>query len=215
MTEVTMIPVQTASVSGVDVEPDAPKQTVGQPALLPDPLDTMLMGDDVIAQITAMMSKAFREDRKTARSQARIEDQAHWSHAMEKVAALREQAESIGREAKWKGFTTIAGSALQGAGVAGGFADSGRSQAWLASGEVGNGFMRGAGELGGGAESAIQKELEADAALADAKAERAKRAADECRDEAADAKRMVDKVAEFLKEVRSGQAAAASAAVRG
>jgi len=174
----------------------------------------MLMGDDVIAQITAMMSKAFREDRKGARSLARLEDQAQWTHAMEKVAALKEQAKAIGREATWKGVTTIAASTFQGAGAAGGFADSSHSQAWLASGDAGSGLMRGTGELGGGAESSLQKELEADAALADAKAERAKRAADEQRDEAADAKRMLDKVAEFLKEIRSSQAAAASAAVK-
>jgi len=185
-----------------------------QPQLLSQPLDGMIMSDDVIAQITGMLAKAYRQDRKEAKKLAQLENKNFAQEVRNRVAELHEKAEEIGKAALVSGFTQMAAGAVQIFGASSALWAAGdSSRDWQLGCEGGAGLLKGTGEVGSGIYREAGEHCEANAAQHDGNAEAAKRRGDEYRAEADDAKRMLDKVAEFLKSIRDSQQSSASAAL--
>jgi hypothetical protein len=188
--------------------------------LIAEPLDGMMMSDDAIAQITGMLAKSYRQDRKEAHKLAQLENCNVAAELRKRVAELHEKANDIGKAAMISGLTQIGAGATQIFGATATFWAPGQGAAqgaaadnWRLGCEGSAGVMKGGGELGAGIYREDAEHCEANAAQHEGNAEAAKRRGDEYRNEADDAKRMLEKVAEFLKEVRSSQQSAASSAL--
>lgn len=239
---------EVSNISGpANVHPVAPEGSTGpaaaQVASLPDPLTAMAMGDDMIAQVVALMAKSFREDRKDARTLNRIEENNIAKETAAKIKAMRDQADQIRKEGVISGVTMMVGGALTAGGAAMSLAKVGESTTtsttsgqylhrsggttqwshtvtdtskpdWTSLGSGGGDLVRGGGQLAASGHAAAQKDAEGEATKHEANAEGAKRRADEFRGEMDDARRMLDKVAEFLKSVRDSQNASNQAALR-
>ncbi|MEZ4225817.1 MAG: hypothetical protein R3B13_32995 [Polyangiaceae bacterium] len=237
-------------VSGpATVAPTAPADASSAPApaapttTLPDPLTAMSMGDDMIAQVVALMAKSFRQDRADARKLNRIAESNIAKETAEKIKAMHEKADQIRKEGLVAGITMMAGGALTATGAAMSMFKVGQSTttttqsgqylhrngmtsewsrtvqststpAWTELGSGGGKIVEGSGSLAASTHRAAQTEADGEAAKRDANAEAAKRRADEYRGEEDDARRMLDKVAEFLKSVRDSQNASNQAALR-
>lgn len=213
---------------------DGPAQAKDAPSgakpLLPEPLDAMLMGEDIIAKLSALLAKGYREDRKEAKKLAKIEQNLQAAEVAKRVRELHAKAETTRSGAIVAGVTGMVGGAAQiagataslwtpGAGPQGAASDSAMKARWrtedLVSGSLqgaGN-VTKSAGELGAGVYRAEGDDCDARAAQHEGNAEAAKRRATEYADEAEDAKRMLQKVADFLREMRTAQQGAASAAL--
>jgi hypothetical protein len=224
--------------------PTTPTSTPEAPAAptLPDPLAQLAMGDDMIAQITAMLAKSFREDRKDAKKIQRAQEKLEVAETAKRVADLHAKADAVRNEALVTGLTGLAAATLQVAGSAAALnsavnassAASGTTGACqqtasqtttsdmeLAKGSAFNGLGSGAGQgitsigtLAASTYKTEQVERDASAIAHEGEAGRAKGRAQEAADEAADNRQLLSKVAEFLKAVREGQNASQNAALR-
>ncbi len=176
--------------------------------LMPDPLDAMAMGDDAIAQITALLAKSYRQDRKDSRKLAMAEEKLCAEETAKRVRAMHQKADAIRQAGVREGVSQIASGCVQ---IDGALSDSETKKA--VSKGLATGY-EGIGKIGAGISKADADDREADAAEHEGNAETAKKRAERHRDDMADAKRMLEKVADFLKEIRSSQNASASAAIR-
>lgn len=187
-------------------------------AFLPDPLAAMAMGDDMIAQVVAMMAKSFREDRKEARKLNRLEENNIAKETAAKVKSLRDKADQIRKEGFATGMSMMVGGALTAGGAAMSLARVGQSPTrapqWSALGSGCGDGVKGMGQFVAAGHRSAQTEAEGEAARHDGHAEAAKRRAVEYTGAMDDARRMLDKVAEFLKSVRDSQNASTQAAMR-
>lgn len=210
---------------------------------LPDPLTTMSMSDDMIAQVVALMAKSFRQDRAQARKLNQQEEMNIAKEIKAKIQALHEKADQIRKEGLVSGITMMAGGALTAGGAAmsmfkvgqstttttqtseylqrnGGATDwmrtmkSTSTPAWSELGSGSGNMVQGGGKLLASTHAGAQVDADSEATKHDGNAEAAKRRGEEYRSEADDARRMLDKVAEFLKSVRDSQNASTQAALR-
>jgi hypothetical protein len=181
-------------------------------AILPEPLDGLALGDDAIATIVAMMARSFREDRKSAKRAAASEEKAIAEETNRRIEKMRAAADQARKAGIVSGVTTAMGGVLQGAGA--GIALGGKPGAWVEAGSGASAATRGTGELFAEAHRSAEREHEAEAVGHEAAAGRAERRSQEAREEAEDAARLLDKVADFLRSARDSQNAASMAATR-
>lgn len=184
-----------------------------QGPILPEPVvGGVTVGDDMIATIVAMMARSFREDRTAARNEAAVEEKAIATATNRRIAEMRAQASEIRKEGLVSGLTTAAGGVLQGVGA--GVTLAGGAKPWVEVGSGASDGTKGTGALFASTHRAAEKEDEADAAVEEGAAQRADRRSQQARADVDEARRLLQKVAEFLQSVRDSQNAAMQAAVR-
>lgn len=196
----------------------------------------MALSDDLIAQVVSLMAKSFRSDRKDAKRLASTQEQVIAKETGRRVAQMRESAEQARKAAFISGVSMMAGGALQatGAGMSLGASRSTttsssvtgadgvtttsqltkQSANWSAFGEAASTATQGLGKPFAGIHEDASRAADEAAVMHEAAADRSKRAGEEYRNDADDARRMLDKVAEFLKSVRDSQSASTQAAIR-
>jgi hypothetical protein len=207
----------------------APAQATPAAPTLPDPLQQLAMGDDMIAQVTAMLAKSFREDRKDSKKLQRAQEKVEVAETAKRVSDLHAKADAARSEALVTGLTGLAGAALQVAGstaalnsaMRAGSASPDVAKIELAKGDgyagLGSGVGQGvtiSGTLAASRYKTEQIERDASAIGHEGEAERAKGRAKEFADEVDDNRQLLSKVADFLKAVREGQNASQNAALR-
>lgn len=197
---------KSSSVSSVE-ETKAESVASSQSALLPDPLTGMAMGDDAIAQITSLLAKSLRDDRKSSRDLANVEDKLAAQETAKRVSEMHDKADAIRTGGLAEGLAQIGAGGLQ----IGAAATSSKAVSGTLTGAASG--ATGAGSIMGGIHKAEAADCDAAAAEHEANADGAKRRGERHRDDMQEAKRMLDKVADFLKEMRGGQNAAAAAAL--
>lgn len=198
---------------------------------LPDPVQGMVLSDDAIAQIAGMLTLALREDRKSARKLAQSEGMIQARESAMRVSEMKKQAAEIRAAGVEKAITGCVQAALQlgaastavwgvstktpeGATASEKLQAQWRAQdAWSAGLNAGSTVTGAVATLSASEHEAAGKLHEAEAARHESAAAAAKRHEEQYLDEAGEAKRLLDKVAEFLKEVRSSQNASAQAAL--
>jgi hypothetical protein len=169
---------------------------------LPVPFDLPSLGDPV-SDVAALLALLFREDRKHARESSDLEEVARLREGEMRVEEMHQKADEIRSEGWARGVSQIANAAC---GVAGGALNlsaddphEGEAVASLFS-AGGKGFDALGGILGSGyAAAAVEHQSQAD--LHDSLAEAKKVARDKFAEEASDARQMVQKVLEFVKEM--------------
>lgn len=225
--------------------PTTPTPAQGATApTLPDPLAQLAMGDDMIAQVTAMLAKSFREDRKDAKKLQRAQEKLEVAETAKRVSDLHAKADAARSEALISGLTQMAGGALQVAGSAAALSSAvsagsaagttgaaqqtagqagfgGGTDIQLAKGSAYSGLGSGLGQgvtasgtLGASGYKTEQIERDASAIAHEGEAERAKGRARELAGDVDDNRQLLRKVADFLKAVREGQNASQNGALR-
>jgi len=175
-------------------------QTLGQD--LPLPIDFPSMGDPA-AEVAALMAILFREDRKHAREASDLEETNRLREGEARVAEMHQKAEEIRREGWARGLSQVlsAGCSVAGGAMSLKAADSHKGDALLSlwSGG-GKGFDAGGTIIGNGFQAdAVGHQSQAD--LLESRIEASRIARDKLADEASDARQMVQKVMEFVKEM--------------
>jgi hypothetical protein len=221
-------------VEAVSVEPGAPTTGASQSPVLPEPVERMLLSDDAIQEIAALLARTALDDRKDARRMRTATEKTIASQTRARIHELREKADAM-RAAAWvSGASGMAAGACSVAGAskqletasklntAGQLTQSQQTanakllQQAPARGQLGSGLgqiTQGAGTLVAGAFQHAASEHETNAAEHEALAGRAERAVDEHSDEMAAAAELLCKVMDFLKDVRASQNGAAQAAI--
>lgn len=184
----------------------------GESEALPTPQGGVQLGDDAIAQIAALLAESFRADRKAASQERRMQEAAYRAETQQRVAELREKADAIRKEGLWSGIGLI-GSGLLTAGGAGTSLGTDEA-AWTNLGAGSGDAHHGVFKLAAEASRADQTEHDRAAIEHESRAELAKRASEDSSSEVDEARRMLEKVAEFLRGVRDSTNAAAQAALR-
>lgn len=214
-----------AALSAPVADAQAQGGSAPQPAtLVPDPLAAMVLSDDLIAQITGMLALSFRDDRKQARKLAHLEDRAQASETRMRISRMLDKAEATRAAGMWSGIGQIASGALTASAALAApcpvASPGAEGAAANCASKVLEGVLRGSAEGASGAGKIAEGEFKARAEEQDAMAAEhesnatgARRRGDLHRDDVSEAKRMLDKVAEFLREVRTGQNSAKSAAL--
>jgi hypothetical protein len=166
------------------------------------PFDLPSLGDPV-SDVAALLAMMFREDRKHARESSDLEEVARLREGEKRVEEMHEKADEIRGEGLARGLSQIASA---GCSVAGGAlslsADDphdGETLASLCSGG-GKGFDA-AGTIQGSDFAAAAVEHQAQADRHDSLAEAKKVARDKFAEEASDARQMIQKVMDFVKEM--------------
>ncbi len=220
----------------LNTQQGTPSASLDQAATLPDPLTSMIMSDDLIAQVVGLMSQSFRQDRKDSKKLANNQEQAIAKETKLRVAQMRESAEQARKAAFVSGVSMMIGGGLQVAGAGLALGSSGGSEVtktttdasgvatstksvtappnWDAFGSGGRVGSEGLGKLVASGHEDASRAADEAAVLHESAADRSTRASEEHRADADDARRMLDKVAEFLKSVRDSQNATAQAAIR-
>lgn len=181
-----------AAITSEAAEPAAP-------TLLPDPVDQLSSSADVVAQIAAMLIHSLREDRNAARLKSAAEELTIRREGEQRVAKLHEKADAIRTRGLWDGIGQIGGGALAGGGAAmqlGG-------DKWQKAGKIFEGSKAassGIGSLGATRYEARQTDLDADAEHHRANADLASKRQQQLDDDVRDARELLSKVADFLRE---------------
>ncbi len=217
----------------------------GSASLMPEPVDAVLLGNDMIAQLSAMMAKSFRQDRTQSKKLAHLQDQIEAREAQKRVAEMKAKARAIRNEAIISGVSQMAAGAIQVYGTARSLGElraeqaatskarlpalsearrsafeqtakqhEGFGRAWTSASEGVAQMTEGAGTLLATGSKAAQADHDANAAEHEQRARTAERAAEELRKDADDAKRMLDKVCEFLAAARQARQDSMNATIR-
>jgi hypothetical protein len=233
---------QAAIPVGATTDSTATELAVAPPsdALLPEPATQVRLGDDAIYEIAALLAQSASDDRKHARNARSASEKSIEQQTKKKLEAMRDKADAVRTAATIRGVTgmaagtiTVAGGVSQmseaakiqtvGSGQDGALttgeqaANSKASSRGAAHGSIGSGFGKCFESLGGlaaGQLDAEAEEHEADAFRHGAIADRALRAVEEHTDQMRDARELINKVMDFLKDVRSSQESSAQAALR-
>jgi hypothetical protein len=169
---------------------------------LPLPFDFPSLGDPA-AEVAALLALSFQEDREHAKESSDLDEANRLREGEMRVAEMREKAEEIRREGWARGLSQIASA---GCGVAGGALslnadDPHKGDALLSlwSGG-GKGFDAGGTIVGNGYQAdAMAHQSEAD--LLESRVEASRVSRDKFAEEANDARQMVQKVMDFVKEM--------------
>jgi hypothetical protein len=169
---------------------------------LPVPFDLPSLGDPV-SDVAALLALLFREDRKHARESSDLEEVARLREGEMRVAEMHEKADEIRSEGWARGLSQIANAACSVAGAASSLNEKdprvgdALASRWSAGGK---GFDALGTILGSGyAAAAVEHQSQAD--LHDSLAEAKKVARDKFAEEASDARQMIQKVMDFVKEM--------------
>lgn len=222
----------TASIDGTQSTP-APTEAAPLPAL-PQPMERLLLSDDAIHEIAALLASSSLSDRKDARVMRTAAEKTVTDQTAKRIAAMRDKADAV-RQAAWvNGSTGMAAGlcSVYGGGAQLSEANSMQTgsnltkqqentngqatQRGTAYGQLGSGsgqIIQGGGTLVAGEFQANADNYEADAVRHEALAGRAERAVTEHDQEMGDAMELFRKVTQFLQEVRASQNGATQAAV--
>jgi hypothetical protein len=223
-------------------------------SLAPEPVAGIMLSDDAIYEIAAMLAQTASDDRKAGRALRNAQEARIEAETAKRIQAMRDKADQMRTAAMITGVAGMAAGACQ---IAGGVSSmkeaakietTGRQTTLVINQETGacglgrelsseqaainqlasakagaygqlaggaSGFLQSAGGFAAGLVQASAEEYDADAALHQAKTDRAERAVEQHTDAMADAKRLQDKAMEFLKDVRASQNGAAQSAIRG
>ncbi|MBK7585415.1 MAG: hypothetical protein IPI67_35140 [Myxococcales bacterium] len=188
--------------------------SVGATTTLPEPsAGTPPLSDDAIYQIAALLAESASDDRKQARSMKLASERNIENQVALRVQNMRDAADDRRNAAVISGMTGMAAGMINVGGGVSGLATPAKAQVFGQTAQGMAAIFDGFGKIG----SAV---FEHDASVADARAvgheasaSRSERAADEHAADMDHARAFIDKVMDFLKEVRSGQDASARAAI--
>lgn len=188
----------------------------GDDALMPQPLQTMLDSGDPMEKLAALIAHSFQKDRHNARKSAALEERNIAEEGRKRVEAMRDQADAIRKEAYTTGAVKVVSGAatiesnLQLAVPNNVQIDEELYSALISGGDK---VVGGIGDVIAGSYKGAQIDLEADAAEHEALSDAAKRRAEDHRDQAREARELLDKVSGFLREVKGAQDGASKAAI--
>jgi hypothetical protein len=179
-----------------------PAPVASDASLLPQPSEHTFIGGDIGAELAKLTIEMSREQRERAKSIRAAEERAQLAAENAQLSAMREKADNAFMAGMVSGYASFASGM---ANVAGGI-QSGRGDAASAK-ALGGGAeaMMGVGKV---AEAGLRKAADLDATYAteeEQRAGRAKRRADDARDDVQDAEKLVDKALTFFKEYQSAQ----------
>lgn len=202
--------------------------------LLPEPAHTLLGGDS-IAEIAALLAESSCNDRRSARKEEIAQNVNAEKETQARVAAMRKKADHMRGAAIASGVAGMAAGATSvvGAGLslrqvakvdlspstdAAKAANSAALAAGQTYGQAASGIStldQGVGSLVSGIFQAKGQEDDAAAATHEQSAERDARMAGQHADDAKAARDQMDRVMDFLENVRESQSAAARSAIKG
>jgi len=87
--------VQTTTSDSENSSGRAGQMITGELSVLPDPVQRMASGGDMLAELVALLSLASRSDRDAARKAQRAEDLVRTQAEQEKVSKMHEEADDI------------------------------------------------------------------------------------------------------------------------
>jgi len=182
------------------------------PTLMPDPLGQLSSSADVVAQIAAMLIRSLREDRNAARMKSAAEEVNIRREGDRRVAKLHEKADAIRSQGWASGVGQIGAGVLAGGGAAMQFGGmnlpaGSNSQRALNGWEKTGNVLSGSRDASSGMGTIVSKQYEAEAGDLEADAEQHKVNADlaskrqqQVEDDVRDARELLSKVADFLRE---------------
>jgi hypothetical protein len=182
----------------------------GSLSVLPDPVQQMASGGDMLAELVALLTLASRSDRNAGRQAQRLEDMTRTRAEQQKVAKMHEQADDIRAGAWASGLADIG----QGACEVGGALNTQVACKfdWSDGFKAGSIGCKAGGELAAGQYKAMEKLDAADAEDAGATADRAGRGSKVGSDDVDDARELLKKVASFYEQMLQAQSASLNAA---
>lgn len=197
-------PVSVASPNELDT--DAP--------MLSDPLLDLMICGDAFEKIAALLTHASRQDRKQARESAQLEEKNIMAEGKKRVKAMRDEADAIRKESYITGGTKLVSGALSLESTVQLFGGTEASSERYAAVLTGCSTATGAtGGMWAEGYRADQRDHKADAVEHESKAEAAKRRHQEFCEQSDDARAMLDKIADFLRDVKAASNDARKAAI--
>ena len=186
-------------------------QASGGPlSVLPDPVQQMASGGDMLAELVALLTLASRSDRNAARQAQRLEDMSRTRAEQQKVAKMHEQADDIRSGAWASGLADIAQGACE---VGSAFSTQVAGEFdWSEGFKAGSIGCKASGEFAAGQYKAMEKLDAADAEDAGATADRAGRGSKQASDDVDNARELLKKVASFYEQMLQAQSASLNAA---
>lgn len=167
------------------------------PALMPDPVRQLSASTDIAAQIAAMLIHSLREDRNAARMKSAAEEMTIKQEGERRVASMRDKAGAIRSEGLCSGISQIGGGVMGASGAACGLAGEDK---WGALVKESKDVFTGSCTLVAAGPRARQAELDADAEQHKIAADLASKRQQQLDDDARDARELLSKVADFLRE---------------
>ena len=185
-------------------------QADGSAPILPDPVQQMASGGDLLAELEALLTLASRSDRDAARKGQRAEDMVRNQKEQQKVDKMHEQANDILGSAWASGLADIG----QGACAVGGSLtkEVACKFDWNDAFQVTGIGFKASGEIAEGQFKAAEKLDAAGAEEAGAGAERAGRGAKEADEDVQNARELLKKVASFYEQMLQLRSATLNAA---
>ena len=179
-------------------------------ATLPQPLQSLASGGDLLTELTLLLTLASQNDRDAARRAGRALDVLRTQQEHLKVERMREQADDIRAQGWAEGLANIGQGICQiGAGTIN--AEAGKLDWNDMSLAVSKGFAA-AGAAVSGEYKANEKLAQAAAEEAGANADRAGRGSKEVSDDVENARELMKKIASFYGQMLEAQSASLSAA---
>jgi hypothetical protein len=190
---------------------DAPASGTSLPgaSLLPHPIGYTLSGD-VGAELAKLALEGSQDQRKLAKASRAIEEKAQEASEAAQLDALREKAANAFIAGVFAGVSSMASGVLTVAG-AGVSANASASQVGGKAFEGVAKVIDGQGKLGSAGFQKMADESNVQATEAEQAAARHKRAVDDARDQADDAKKEIDRAIDFYKEYTAAKADEAKA----
>jgi hypothetical protein len=177
---------------------------------LPEPLQSLANGGDLLAELTSLLTLASQNDRELARKAERVEDMVRTQQEHLKVQHMHQQADDIRLGAWAEGLAEIGQGICQvGAGTI--KCRPGELDWNDMSLAVNKGFAAG-GTTVSGHYKASEKLAQADAEEAGANADRAGRGSKEAAEDVQNAHDMLKRIASFYEQMLQAQSASMGAA---
>lgn len=167
----------------------------GAHALLPSPYASLSGSSDVGAQLAALIMEASREQKETAKETRAAAEQSQQAAEEHELAAMREESERKLAAGLIEGGTKMVGGAI---GVGGAAAPTGSFASSAAKGF--SALAEGAGRAGSAVATHYADQSKQEATEATQIVGRSKRAVDDARDLAKDAKEQLNRALGYYKE---------------